>query len=57
MQQVFRLVAYKAKTKGELVSGLDEFLDQVTVLPPCVWDSRIRIAPPKELPSNQVYHN
>ncbi|XP_074878096.1 electroneutral sodium bicarbonate exchanger 1-like [Buteo buteo] len=33
-RRVFRDVAYKAKNGADLVAGIDEFLDQVTVLPP-----------------------
>ena len=32
--QVFHGVAYKAKTVEDLLAGIDEFMDQVTVLPP-----------------------
>lgn len=49
--QVFHDVAYKAKDRADLVAGIDEFLDQVTVLPPGEWDPSIRIEPPKNLPS------
>lgn len=49
--QVFRDVAYKAKNGADLVAGIDEFLDQVTVLPPGEWDPSIRIEPPKNVPS------
>jgi hypothetical protein len=31
--------------------GIDEFLDQVTVLPPGQWDPQIRIEPPEKVPS------
>jgi hypothetical protein len=31
--------------------GMDEFLDQVTVLPPGQWDPEIRIDPPTSVPS------
>jgi len=48
---VFHDVAYKAKDRNDLVSGIDEFLDQVTVLPPGEWDPTIRIEPPKNVPS------
>jgi len=54
--QVFSEVAYKAKTRSDLLAGIDEFLDQVTVLPPGAWDASVRIEPPKELPGNQVTH-
>ena len=49
--QVFHDVAYKAKDRKDLVAGIDEFLDQVTVLPPGEWDPSIRIEPPKNVPS------
>ncbi len=49
--QVFHDVAYKAKDRGDLLAGIDEFLDQVTVLPPGEWDPTIRIEPPKSVPS------
>lgn len=49
--QIFHDVAYKAKDRNDLLSGIDEFLDQVTVLPPGEWDPSIRIEPPKSVPS------
>uniref|UniRef100_A0A4W4FZS3 Anion exchange protein n=1 Tax=Electrophorus electricus TaxID=8005 RepID=A0A4W4FZS3_ELEEL len=51
--QVFHDVAYKAKDRSDLVAGIDEFLDQVTVLPPGEWDPTIRIEPPKNVPSQE----
>ena len=48
---MFHDVAYKAKDRTDLVAGIDEFLDQVTVLPPGEWDPSIRIEPPKNVPS------
>ncbi|CAM9936726.1 unnamed protein product [Bubo scandiacus] len=51
--EVFHDVAYKAKNRADLVAGIDEFLDQVTVLPPGEWDPSIRIEPPKNVPSQQ----
>lgn len=51
MDQIFHDVAYKAKDKSDLLAGIDEFLDQVTVLPPGEWDPSIRIEPPKSVPS------
>lgn len=44
-------MAYKARDRNDLLSGIDEFLDQVTVLPPGEWDPSIRIEPPKSVPS------
>lgn len=49
--QIFHDVAYKAKDRSDLLAGIDEFLDQVTVLPPGEWDPSIRIEPPKSVPS------
>ncbi|XP_031414140.1 sodium-driven chloride bicarbonate exchanger isoform X1 [Clupea harengus] len=51
--EVFHDVAYKAKDRKDLVDGIDEFLDQVTVLPPGEWDPSIRIEPPKNVPSQE----
>jgi hypothetical protein len=49
--EVFHDVAYKAKNRGHLLAGVDEFLDAVTVLPPGEWDPSIRIEPPAAIPS------
>ncbi|XP_030605054.1 sodium bicarbonate cotransporter 3 isoform X2 [Archocentrus centrarchus] len=51
--EVFHDVAYKARDRTDLLSGIDEFLDQVTVLPPGEWDPSIRIEPPKSVPSQE----
>ncbi|XP_074520659.1 sodium-driven chloride bicarbonate exchanger-like isoform X2 [Halichoeres trimaculatus] len=51
--EIFHDVAYKAKDRSDLVAGIDEFLDQVTVLPPGEWDPSIRIEPPKNVPSQE----
>lgn len=48
-------MAYKAKERDDLLAGIDEFLDQVTVLPPGEWDPSIRIEPPKNVPSQVTY--
>ncbi|XP_071822946.1 electroneutral sodium bicarbonate exchanger 1-like isoform X2 [Apostichopus japonicus] len=52
--KVFHDVAYKAKSVEDLLAGIDEFMDQVTVLPPGVWDPNIRIEPPKTSPPPQT---
>lgn len=36
-----------------MLAGVDEFLEQVTVLPPGEWDPTIRIEPPKSVPSQE----
>lgn len=50
--KVFHDIAYKAKDRQDLIAGIDEFLDEVIVLPPGEWDPAIRIEPPKSLPSS-----
>lgn len=50
--KVFHEIAYKAKDREDLLAGIDEFLDEVIVLPPGEWDPTIRIEPPKSLPSS-----
>ncbi|KAF3826231.1 hypothetical protein GH733_006345 [Mirounga leonina] len=53
LTEIFHDVAYKAKERDDLLAGIDEFLDQVTVLPPGEWDPTIRIEPPKNVPSQE----
>ena len=47
--QVFHDVAYKARNREDILAGMDEFLDKVTVLPPGEWDPNIRLEPPPEV--------
>ncbi|XP_042176136.1 solute carrier family 4 member 4a isoform X4 [Oncorhynchus tshawytscha] len=49
--EVFHDIAYKARDREDLLAGIDEFLDEVIVLPPGEWDPAIRIEPPKSVPS------
>jgi len=51
---VFHDVAYKAKSREDLLAGVDEFLDAVTILPPGAWDPSIRIEPPNQIPSQDA---
>uniref|UniRef100_A0A3B3SAJ7 Anion exchange protein n=1 Tax=Paramormyrops kingsleyae TaxID=1676925 RepID=A0A3B3SAJ7_9TELE len=51
VDDLFSDVAYKARDRDDLIAGIDEFLDEVTVLPPGEWDPKIRIEPPKKVPS------
>uniref|UniRef100_A0A915EB49 Anion exchange protein n=1 Tax=Ditylenchus dipsaci TaxID=166011 RepID=A0A915EB49_9BILA len=51
--EIFHDVAYKARDRTDLLDGVDEFLDSVTVLPPGEWDPNIRIEPPTVIPSQQ----
>ncbi|XP_055556675.1 electrogenic sodium bicarbonate cotransporter 1 isoform X5 [Falco biarmicus] len=55
--EVFHDIAYKAKDRQDLIAGIDEFLDEVIVLPPGEWDPAIRIEPPKSLPSSDKRKN
>ncbi|KAM4676814.1 electrogenic sodium bicarbonate cotransporter 4 isoform 2-T2 [Discoglossus pictus] len=51
VDDLFSDVAYKARDREDLIAGIDEFLDEVIVLPPGEWDPTIRIEPPKKIPS------
>ncbi|XP_046919420.1 na[+]-driven anion exchanger 1 isoform X6 [Dermatophagoides farinae] len=51
---VFHDVAYKSKSRDDLLAGVDEFLDAVTILPPGAWDPSIRIEPPVQVPSQET---
>jgi len=44
--QVFCEVIYKAKSNKDIVAGIEEYAEDLTVLPPSVWDPSIRIEPP-----------
>ncbi|XP_023676482.2 electrogenic sodium bicarbonate cotransporter 1-like isoform X1 [Paramormyrops kingsleyae] len=55
--EVFHDIAYKAKERQDLLAGIDEFLDEVIVLPPAEWDPAIRIEPPKSLPPTDKRKN
>ena len=49
--EIFHIIAYRARDREDLIAGFEEFLNNVTVLPPGEWDPNIRIEPPKSLPS------
>ncbi len=55
--EIFQDVAYKANTKKQILSGLDEFLDSVTVIPPGEWDPSIRIEPPETVADQNARKN
>uniref|UniRef100_A0A672ZWG0 Anion exchange protein n=1 Tax=Sphaeramia orbicularis TaxID=375764 RepID=A0A672ZWG0_9TELE len=55
--EVFHDIAYKAKDRQDLLAGIEEFMDEVIVLPPGEWDPEIRIEPPKTLPSSDKRKN
>ena len=41
-------MAYKAKSSKDIVAGIDEYAEDLTVLPPSVWDPAMRIEPPEQ---------
>ncbi|XP_041622492.1 anion exchange protein 4 isoform X7 [Vulpes lagopus] len=47
----FQWTVRRASNLHDLLAALDAFLEEVTVLPPGLWDPTTRIAPPKCLPS------
>ncbi|XP_070211045.1 electrogenic sodium bicarbonate cotransporter 1-like isoform X2 [Littorina saxatilis] len=54
VDEIFREVAYKARSVGDIVAGVDEFMEQTTVLPPGEWDPKIRLEPPTKVPSQEM---
>ncbi|XP_074604293.1 na[+]-driven anion exchanger 1 isoform X2 [Brevipalpus obovatus] len=52
--EIFHEIAYKSKSRQDLLAGVDEFLDAVTILPPGAWDPSIRIEPPQQIPSQDA---
>ncbi|KRX66583.1 Sodium-driven chloride bicarbonate exchanger, partial [Trichinella sp. T9] len=54
LTEVFCDVAYQARNREDLLDGIDEFLEQVIVLPPGEWDPKIRIEPPTSVPSQEA---
>ncbi|KAK3108694.1 hypothetical protein FSP39_013514 [Pinctada imbricata] len=57
VDEVFREVAYKGRDKEDFLAGIDEFMEQVTVLPPGEWDPKIRLEPPGKVPSQEFRKN
>lgn len=49
--EIFQIIAYRARDREDLIAGFDEFLQNAMILPPGEWDPTIRIDPPKSLPS------
>ncbi|XP_059086438.1 electrogenic sodium bicarbonate cotransporter 1-like [Tigriopus californicus] len=40
-----------SKNPGEIINAINTYTQQVTILAPSAWDSKIRLDPPKNLPS------
>ncbi|CAF3643219.1 unnamed protein product [Rotaria sordida] len=51
--EIFHDIAYRARNRDDLLAGIDDFLDHVTVLPPGEWDPKTRIEPPKSVPNKE----
>ncbi|XP_059086432.1 electrogenic sodium bicarbonate cotransporter 1-like isoform X2 [Tigriopus californicus] len=49
--QIFPLVCYHSKTAEQVITGINTYTQQVTILAPSAWDPKIRLDPPKNLPS------
>ncbi|XP_069508769.1 anion exchange protein 4 isoform X2 [Ambystoma mexicanum] len=49
--ELFQNVARKAINTHEIIAGIDDFFDELTVLPPGKLDPTVRIQPPKFVPS------
>ncbi|XP_063406279.1 sodium bicarbonate cotransporter 3-like [Mytilus trossulus] len=50
VDKIFSEVAYKAKSRKDIIHGFEEFLDQLTVISPGQSDDDICIEPPTTLP-------
>ncbi|KAK0067215.1 electroneutral sodium bicarbonate exchanger 1-like isoform X1, partial [Biomphalaria pfeifferi] len=48
---IFREVAERCSSRFELLAGITEFANHLTVLPSCVWDPSTRLEPPNKIPS------
>ncbi|NXS54106.1 S4A4 protein, partial [Brachypteracias leptosomus] len=44
--ELFQRVAWKAEHREDLITGMEAFLDELTVLPPGKWDPNVHIPPP-----------
>jgi len=42
-----QLTAYRAQSRKSLISGLESYMGEMTVLPPSSWDPNTRLEPPK----------
>ncbi|NXB97743.1 S4A4 protein, partial [Orthonyx spaldingii] len=49
--ELFQRVARQAEHREDLIAGVEEFLEELIVLPPGRWDPSARIPPPSRLPS------
>ncbi|NWU89674.1 S4A4 protein, partial [Upupa epops] len=49
--EIFQRVARHAEHREDLITGIEAFLNEMTVLPPRKWDPSARIPPPSCLPS------
>ncbi|KAK2723290.1 hypothetical protein QYM36_001817 [Artemia franciscana] len=53
VDEVFHEVVYRSKNRENLLAGVDEFIDNVTALPPGEWDPDILLEPPNNVPSQE----
>ncbi|KAL5006033.1 hypothetical protein ScPMuIL_017191 [Solemya velum] len=52
--EIFREVAYKSQCRDDLMIGVRDFTNKVTLLPPGSWDPNTRIDPPEKPPSQAI---
>ncbi len=55
--QIFPLLAYKASSRSQLVTGIESYMREVTILAPSVWDPESRLEPPEKLPTLTQRYN
>ncbi|KAL3855461.1 hypothetical protein ACJMK2_014672 [Sinanodonta woodiana] len=51
--EVFSSMVYKAKCRRDILAGMEEFSNHMTVLPPGSWDPHTRIEPPDQKPPQE----
>ncbi|NWW92607.1 S4A4 protein, partial [Rhynochetos jubatus] len=51
--ELFQRIAQQAEHREDIITGMEAFLDELTVLPPGKWDHSARIPPPSCMPSLQ----
>ena len=49
--ELFQNDIHEAQEKKEILTAIDDFLEQSTVIPPGQWDTTIRLEPPDRTPS------
>ncbi|KAK3611748.1 hypothetical protein CHS0354_014094 [Potamilus streckersoni] len=55
--EIFMAVVYRAKSRRDILTGVEEFSKHMTALPPGYWDPQTRLEPPEHIPSQEHRKN